>query len=37
MPTMDTMDTMTNSNVFHRDHRAIVIFVRKPSARALTN
>jgi hypothetical protein len=27
------MDTMADSQVFHRDHRAIVIFVRKPSAR----
>jgi hypothetical protein len=33
MPTMDTMDTMASSLVFRRDHRAIVIFVPKPSAR----
>jgi hypothetical protein len=30
---MDTMDTMATFQVFHRDHRAIVIFVWKPSAR----
>jgi hypothetical protein len=33
----DTTDTIAVFQFFHRDLRAIVIFVLKPSARAITN